>query len=75
MNIPREREWWRSILVRSAVSQEGPKNPLKGISENPLVLASDAQSGVGAGGRRIVRLHIQGAFQWHGTVDPVCVET
>ena len=42
----------RSILVRSAVSEEGPKNPLKGTTVKPLVLASYAQFGVGAGGRR-----------------------
>jgi len=42
-------EQWRSILVRSAVSQEGPKNPLKGTTVKPLVLASYAQFGVGAG--------------------------
>ena len=41
----------RSILVRSAVYQEGPKNPLKGISLKPLVPALDAQFGVGAGGK------------------------
>ena len=29
----------RSILVRSAVSEGGPNNPLKGISMKPLVLA------------------------------------
>ena len=43
---------WRSILVRSAVYQEGPKNPLKGISLKPLVSAWDAQFGVDAGGKR-----------------------
>jgi hypothetical protein len=37
-------------LVRSAVFEEGPKNPLKGIPVKPLVLALDAQFGVGAGG-------------------------
>jgi hypothetical protein len=42
---------WRSILVRSAVYQEGAKNPLKGISLKPLVPASYAQFGVGAGGK------------------------
>ena len=41
----------RSILVRSAVSEEGPKNPLKGISEKPVVSASNAQFGVDAAGR------------------------
>ena len=41
----------RSILVRSAVYQEGPKNPLKGISLKPLVSALNAQFGVGAGGK------------------------
>ena len=39
----------RSILVRSAVSEEGPKNPFKGIAVKPLVPASYAQFGVGAG--------------------------
>jgi hypothetical protein len=67
----------RSILVRSAVYQEGPKNPLKGISLKPLVLASNAQFGVGAGGKytRFVYLHSQGDHQWHGEPDPVYVET
>jgi hypothetical protein len=46
------KTWRRSILVRSAVYQEGPKNPLKGISLKPLVLALNAQFGVGAGGKR-----------------------
>ena len=40
----------RSILVSSAVYQEGPKNPLKGISMKSLVFASYAQFGVDAGG-------------------------
>ena len=40
--------WRRSILVGSAVSEEGPKNPLKGITVKPLVPASYAQFGVGA---------------------------
>ena len=40
----------RSILVSSAVYQEGPKNPLKGISMKSLVLAFFAQIRVGAGG-------------------------
>ena len=40
----------RSILVRSVVYQEGPKNPLKGISMKSLVFASYAQFGVDAGG-------------------------
>ena len=44
---PAERR--RSILVRSAASEEGPKNPLKGIAVKPLVPASYAQFGVGAG--------------------------
>ena len=39
----------RSILVRSAASEEGPKNPSKGIAVKPLVPASYAQFGVGAG--------------------------
>ena len=40
---------WCSILVRSTCSQDGPKNPLKGISMKFLVLALNAQFGVGAG--------------------------
>ena len=44
--IPTERR--RSILVRSAASEEGPKNPFKGITMKPLVPASYAQCGVGA---------------------------
>ena len=50
----------RSILVRSAVYQEGPKNPLKGISLKPLVPALNAQFGVGAGGKRIIALAFSG---------------
>ena len=38
----------RSILVRPAGSEEGPKNPFKGIAVKPLVPASYAQFGVGA---------------------------
>ena len=34
---------------RSSVSEGGPKNPPKGTSMKFLVLALDAQSGVGAG--------------------------
>ena len=45
----REAKRRRSILVRSAASEEGPKNPLKGIAVKPLVPASYAQFGVGAG--------------------------
>jgi len=45
----RLNKWWCSILVRAACSQGGPKNPLKGTSMKFLVLAFDAQSGVGAG--------------------------
>jgi hypothetical protein len=40
----------RSILVSLTVYQEGPKNPLKGISMKSLVFASYAQFGVDAGG-------------------------
>ena len=43
----------RSILVRSAASEEGPKNPFKGIAVKPLVPASYAQFGVGAEGKRM----------------------
>lgn len=38
-------------LVEAAISKEGPKNPLKGISMKPLVSAWNAQFRVGAGGR------------------------
>ena len=70
----------RSILVRSAVYQEGPKNPLKGISLKPLVSALNAQFGVGAGGKRgenynLPCLRSQGALQWHGDHDPAYAET
>ena len=41
---------WRSILVRSPGSEEGPKNPLKGISMKSLVFACYAQFRVDAGG-------------------------
>ena len=47
----------RSILVITVISQEGPKNPLKGISVKPVVFASDAQSGVNAGGKHLVLAH------------------
>ncbi len=40
----------RSILVEAAGSQEGPKNPLKGISMKSLVFAFCAQLRVDAGG-------------------------
>jgi|CZCB01.1.fsa_nt_gi hypothetical protein len=40
---------WRSILVSTAASQDGPKNPLKGISMKFLVPARCAQRWVGAG--------------------------
>jgi len=49
--LPNALNTRRSILVRSTVYQEGPKNPLKGISLKPLVLALNAQFGVGAGGK------------------------
>ena len=42
--------WWRCILVGTDDYQEGPKNPLKGISVKSLVLACFAQIRVGAGG-------------------------
>ena len=38
--------WWRSILVSSTGSQDGPKNPLKGTSMKFLVLAFDASRGL-----------------------------
>lgn len=40
---------WRSILVGHSLSEGGAKNPSKGTSMKFLVLAADAQSGVGAG--------------------------
>ena len=42
--------WWRCILVKARRFEEGPKNPLKGISMKSLVLAFFAQIRVGAGG-------------------------
>ena len=39
-----------------------------------LVPASDAQSGVGAGGKAQA-LWLQGGSQWHGSADPVDMET
>ena len=39
-----------SILVRTAGSQVGPKNPIKGISVKSLVSAFYAQFRVDAGG-------------------------
>ncbi len=41
---------WRCILVKAFRFEEGPKNPLKGISMKSLVLAFFAQIRVGAGG-------------------------
>ena len=65
---------WRSILVNSAAFEGGPKKPSKGITVNPVVSASYAQSGVDAGGRQFC-LRFQGSFQWHEKNDPVTVET
>ena len=42
---------WRSILVGAVIPEGGPKNPPRAHSMKPLVLAADAQSGVGAGGK------------------------
>ena len=47
---------WCSILVSRVPSEDGAKNPLKGISMKFLVLAADAQSGVGAGSKNYGRL-------------------
>ena len=49
----------RSILVRTADSEEGPKNPFKGIAVKPLVPASYAQFGVGAEGRQSDKLRLR----------------
>ena len=65
---------WRSILVGAAAFEEGPKNPSKGTTVKPVVSASYAQFGVDAGGRRF-RLRRTGGSQWHGSSDPVAVET
>ena len=45
--------WWRCILVKALLSEEGPKNPLKGTTVKPLVLASYAQFGVSAESKSI----------------------
>ena len=67
---------WRSILVNAAGSQEGPKNPLKGITVKPMVPASYAQFGVGAEGRcGFPHLRRKGGLQWHGGPDPSFAET
>ena len=43
---------------------------------NPVVLASYAQFGVGAvGRRRFLRLRMEGGLQWHGDYDPLFAET
>jgi len=60
---------WRSILVSIPCSEDGPKNPSRAQSMKPLVLAADAQSGVGAGGEGR-----QGDPQRHAGVDPAPVE-
>ncbi len=52
----------RSILVGTAASERGPKNPLKGISVKPLVPAYYAQFWVGAGGKRVNTLADSGRF-------------
>ena len=46
---------WCSILVSEAHPEDGAKNPSKGISMKFLVLAADAQSGVGAGSKNYGR--------------------
>ena len=46
---------WCSILVSKVPSEDGAKNPLKGISMKFLALAADAQSGVGAGSKNYGR--------------------
>ena len=46
---------WCSILVSKVLSEDGAKNPLKGISMKFLALAADAQSGVGAGSKNYGR--------------------
>ena len=46
---------WCSILVSRVPSEDGAKNPLKGISMKFLVPAADAQSGVGAGSKNYGR--------------------
>ena len=46
---------WCSILVSRVLSEDGAKNPLKGISMKFLVLAADAQSGVDAGSKNYGR--------------------
>lgn len=46
-----------SILVRAANSEGGAKNPSKGTSMKFLVLACDAQSGVGAGSKDQGAIH------------------
>jgi len=48
---------WRSILVRAAIPEGGAKNPSKGTSMKFLVLAADAQSGVGAGNEKQGAIH------------------
>ena len=42
---------WRIILVNFIYYEGGAKNPSKGTSMKLLVLAADAQSGVGAGSK------------------------
>ena len=71
MNIPGYREQRRSILVRASVYQEGPKNPLKGISLKPVVPALNASLGWVLGGSAFLRLLRQGGLQWHGVSVPL----
>ena len=47
---------WCSILVSRVSSEDGAKNPLKGISMKFLAAAADAQSGVDAGSKNYGRL-------------------
>ena len=66
---------WRSILVSRAESEEGPKNPLEGTTVKPVVSASYAQSGVDAGGRRVIACGGRAVFNGMKNRDPVFAET
>ena len=75
MNLVLYCAGWRSILVSAAVFEEGPKNPYKGTTMNPVVSASYAQFGVDAGGRRLSPADRRAAPNGMGIHDPASAET
>ena len=58
---------WHSILVSTAISEGGAKNPSKGISMKFLILAFDAQSGALIGSKEDGAIH---KGMWALTLPP-----